>query len=130
MTTLNGIPRYWEAFIQGICSRRKLTKLCMLSQFLIKLSLMETALILLAMIIYFLCLDLASSSYGATNSSFTNLSRSFSCRMRMILYFHALKFSVPSKFSSSLVFYIIFNRMKTSNGTRRNNTYLKKTTFD
>ena len=26
MTTLNGIPRYWEAFIRGICSRRKLTK--------------------------------------------------------------------------------------------------------
>ena len=27
MTTLNGLPRDWEAFIQGICSRRKLTKL-------------------------------------------------------------------------------------------------------
>ena len=26
MTTLNGLPRYWEAFIRGICSRRKLTK--------------------------------------------------------------------------------------------------------
>ena len=26
MTTLNGLPRDWEAFIQGICSRRKLTK--------------------------------------------------------------------------------------------------------
>ena len=24
--TLNGIPRDWESFIQGICSRRKLTK--------------------------------------------------------------------------------------------------------
>ena len=25
MPTLNGIPRSWESFIQGICSRRKLT---------------------------------------------------------------------------------------------------------
>ena len=27
MTTLNGLPNSWESFIQGICSRRKLTKL-------------------------------------------------------------------------------------------------------
>ena len=26
MTTLNGLLRDWEAFIRGICSRRKLTK--------------------------------------------------------------------------------------------------------
>ena len=26
MTTLNGLPRSWEAFIRGICSRRKMTK--------------------------------------------------------------------------------------------------------
>ena len=26
MTTLNGLPREWESFIQGICSRRKMTK--------------------------------------------------------------------------------------------------------
>ena len=26
MTTLNGLSRDWEAFIRGICSRRKLTK--------------------------------------------------------------------------------------------------------
>jgi hypothetical protein len=26
MTTLNGLPRCWESFIQGICSRRKITK--------------------------------------------------------------------------------------------------------
>ena len=26
MTTLNGLPRDWEAFIREICSRRKLTK--------------------------------------------------------------------------------------------------------
>ena len=26
MTTLNSLPRDWESFIQGICSRRKLTK--------------------------------------------------------------------------------------------------------
>ena len=26
MTTLNGLPRDWESFIQGICSRRRLTK--------------------------------------------------------------------------------------------------------
>ena len=26
MTTLNGLPRDREAFIRGICSRRKLTK--------------------------------------------------------------------------------------------------------
>jgi hypothetical protein len=24
MTTLNGLPRSWESFIQGICSRRKI----------------------------------------------------------------------------------------------------------
>jgi hypothetical protein len=30
MTTLNGLPNYWESFIQGICSRRKLTKFNML----------------------------------------------------------------------------------------------------
>jgi hypothetical protein len=26
MTTLNGLQISWEAFIQGICSRRKITK--------------------------------------------------------------------------------------------------------
>jgi hypothetical protein len=26
MTTLNGLPRSWDAFIQGICSRKKLHK--------------------------------------------------------------------------------------------------------
>ena len=26
MTTLNGLPRSWNPFIRGICSRRKLTK--------------------------------------------------------------------------------------------------------
>ena len=26
MTTLNGLPREWESFIRGICSRRKLAK--------------------------------------------------------------------------------------------------------
>jgi hypothetical protein len=26
MTALNGLPNYWESFIQGIYSRRKLTK--------------------------------------------------------------------------------------------------------
>ena len=26
MTTLNGLPREWDSFIRGICSRRKLTK--------------------------------------------------------------------------------------------------------
>ena len=26
MTTLNGLPRYWESFMIGICSRRNLTK--------------------------------------------------------------------------------------------------------
>jgi hypothetical protein len=26
MTTLNGLPRSWDSFIQGICSRRKLIK--------------------------------------------------------------------------------------------------------
>ena len=25
VNTLNGIPRYWEYFIRGICARRKLT---------------------------------------------------------------------------------------------------------
>jgi hypothetical protein len=26
MTTLNGLPIYWESFIQGICSRRRITR--------------------------------------------------------------------------------------------------------
>ena len=26
MTTLNGIPRSWDSFIQGICARKKLIK--------------------------------------------------------------------------------------------------------
>ena len=26
MTTLNGLPRDWESFIRGICSKRKITK--------------------------------------------------------------------------------------------------------
>ena len=26
MTTLNGLPRSWESFIQGICARKKLVK--------------------------------------------------------------------------------------------------------
>ena len=26
VTTLNGLPRSWEYFIQGICARRRLTK--------------------------------------------------------------------------------------------------------
>ena len=26
MTTTNGLPRYWDPFIRGICSRIKLTK--------------------------------------------------------------------------------------------------------
>ena len=27
MTTLNGLPRTWDSFIQGICARKKLVKL-------------------------------------------------------------------------------------------------------
>ena len=27
MTTLNGLPRSWDSFIQGICARKKLVKL-------------------------------------------------------------------------------------------------------
>ena len=26
MTTLNGLPRSWESFIQGICSRRRIKR--------------------------------------------------------------------------------------------------------
>ena len=26
MTTLNGLPRAWDSFIQGICARKKLIK--------------------------------------------------------------------------------------------------------
>ena len=26
MTTLNGLPRTWDSFIQGICARKKLVK--------------------------------------------------------------------------------------------------------
>ena len=26
MTTLNGLPRSWDSFIQGICARKKLVK--------------------------------------------------------------------------------------------------------
>ena len=30
MTTLNGLPRSWDSFIQGICARKKLVKLSIL----------------------------------------------------------------------------------------------------
>jgi len=26
MTTMNGLPRHWDSFIQGMCSRKKLTR--------------------------------------------------------------------------------------------------------
>ena len=32
MTTMNGLPRSWDPFIKGICSRRKLTKFSRLSE--------------------------------------------------------------------------------------------------
>ena len=82
--------------------------------------------ILLALIICFLCLVFASSSYSSATFSFMKPSRSFSSKMSMILYFHALKFSAPSSFSSSLVLFVILNKMRTSNGNRRNSTYLEK----
>ena len=90
---------------------------------------MELAMILLDVTISLLCLDLASSSSGSFTSSFTNLSISFSYKMRMILYFHAMNFSAPSIFSSILVFLVIFNIMRTSKGTGRESTYLKKIVF-
>ena len=30
MTTLNGLPRSWDSFIQGICARKKLVKFSIL----------------------------------------------------------------------------------------------------
>ena len=71
----------------------------------IKWYLMELAIILLALIISFLCLAFASSPFGSTTSSFMKHSRSFSSRMNMIPYFHALKFSIPSRFSSAWYFF-------------------------
>ena len=50
----------------------------------INLALMESTIILLALIISFLCLDLASPPYGSATSSFMNPSRPFSYRMSMI----------------------------------------------
>ena len=32
MTTLNGLPKSWDAFIRGICSRKKLIKLSRLRE--------------------------------------------------------------------------------------------------
>ena len=32
MTTLNGLLRYWDSFIRGICARRKITKFSKLWQ--------------------------------------------------------------------------------------------------
>ena len=32
MTTLNGLPRAWDSFIQGICARKKLVKFRRLSE--------------------------------------------------------------------------------------------------
>ena len=76
----------------------------------IKWSLMESATILYALIISFLCFSLASTSSGLDTYSLTYLSRSFSCRMRPILYFHAWKFSMPSSLSSSLVLGAILSK--------------------
>ena len=95
----------------------------------IKWSLMESVMILLALIISFLYLAFASSPSGSATSSFMKPSRSFSYRMSKILYLHALKFSTPLSFSSSLVLFIIFNKMRTWNGNRRNNNYLEKDAF-
>ena len=91
---------------------------------------MELAMILFSLIISFVCLALASYPYGSTTSSFMNPSRSFSSRMSMIWYFDDVNFSAPSSFSSILVLFFIFNRMRTSNGNRKNSTYLETLLLD
>ena len=36
MTMLNSVPRYWDPFIRGVCSRRNLTKFSRLWQYFTK----------------------------------------------------------------------------------------------
>ena len=60
---------------------------------------------------FFLCFSLSSSPSSSATSFSTYSSKSFSSRMRSILYFHALKLSTPSSFSLTLVLYLILSNM-------------------
>ena len=81
----------------------------------IKWSLIESTIILIALTRSFLCFSFASSSSGSTTSSLMYLATSFSSRMRPILYFHAQKFYIPSRLSSSLVLGAILSRRSLKN---------------
>ena len=69
--------------------------------------LIEYAIILLYFIMFLLWVSLASSPFGSGISVVKYLSKSFSYRVREILYFHAWKLSAPSSLSSTLVWLII-----------------------
>ena len=70
----------------------------------------ESTIILISLIRSFMCFSLASSYSGSATYPLMYLSRSFSLRMRPILYFHAQKFSIPSSLSSSLVLGAILSK--------------------
>ena len=73
-----------------------------------KWSLIEYAMILLALAILLLWEALTSFPSGYGTSSLIYWSRSFSSRMREIFYFHAQKLSTPRRFYSSWVWWVIF----------------------
>ena len=71
-------------------------------------SVIESTTIFLALIKFFLWVALASSPYGSVTSPLMYRSKSFSSRIREILYFHAQKLSAPPCLSSSWVWWVIF----------------------
>ena len=81
----------------------------------IKWSLIESAMILLAIIMSFLYFYFASSSSGFGTTPLIKFSRSFSYRMIPILYFKERKFSIHSNLSFSLVLGDILS-LRTENG--------------
>ena len=66
-------------------------------------TLIESAMILWALIESFWCFAFSTTSSGSSTSSLINLHRSFSARIIPILYFQARKLSMPSSFSTSFV---------------------------
>ena len=86
----------------------------------IKWSLIESTMILIALIRSCPCFSLASSSSSYAISSLMYFSRPFSFKMRLILYFQSRKFSRPSNLSSSLVLASILSNRSLKNEISQN----------
>jgi len=75
----------------------------------IKWFMMESAMILLDLMRSFLYFYFSSSPSVYSISFLTKLTRPFSSRMSITLYFHAQKSSTPSRFLSSLILVVILS---------------------